>query len=138
MADRGALDGAMAAVGDRWSMLVVDALLEGPLRFGQLAESVGGIAPNILTARLRHLEREGLVTSAPYSRRPLRLAYELTGSGRDLAGALALLTTWGARRQGSEGSRRHEACGTSVETRWYCPTCDRMVDDAEADELRHV
>ncbi len=128
----------MAAVGDRWSMLVVAALLEGPLRFGQVADAVGGIAPNVLTARLRHLEREGLVAATPYSRRPLRLAYELTDPGRDLAGALALLTTWGARRQGTEGSRHHETCGTAVETRWYCPTCDRTVDDAEADELRHV
>ncbi len=128
----------MAAVGDRWSMLVVDALLGGPLRFGQLAEAVGGIAPNVLTSRLRHLEREGLVAAAPYSRRPLRLAYELTGPGRDLAGALALLTSWGARRQGTEGSPHHDVCGTAMEARWFCPTCDRAVDDDEADQLRHM
>lgn len=119
-------------------MLVVDALLAGPLRFGHLAEAVEGIAPNILTARLRHLEREGVVSATPYSRRPLRLSYELTGPGRELAGALALLTTWGARRQGSEGPRRHEVCGTPVEARWFCPTCDRTVDDEESDDLRHV
>lgn len=134
----GALDRALGAVGDRWSLLVVDALLAGPLRFGRLGEAVGGIAPNVLTARLRHLEREGLVTATPYSRRPLRHSYELTGRGRELAGALALLTTWGARRQGDEGPRQHEVCGTPVEARWYCPTCDRTVDDDESDDLRHV
>ena len=49
----------MASVGDRWTLLVVEALLEGPLRFGQVADVVSGIAPNVLTARLRHLEHEG-------------------------------------------------------------------------------
>ena len=134
----GALDRALVAVGDRWSLLVVQALLSGPLRFGQLAEAVGGIAPNVLTARLRHLEREGLVAASPYSHRPVRLNYELTGTGHELAGALALLTSWGARRQGGEEPRHHELCGTPVEARWFCPTCDRLVVEGEADGLHHV
>lgn len=119
-------------------MRLVEALLVGPFRFGELARALDGIAPNILTSRLRHLEHEGLISARPYSLRPVRLAYELTGSGQELAGALALLTTWGARRQGLEGSRRHESCGTPVEARWFCPTCDRTVDDEDADGLRHL
>ena len=50
---------ALARVGDRWTLLVVEALLDGPRRFGDLQGDVAGIAPNILTQRLRHLEREG-------------------------------------------------------------------------------
>ncbi len=128
----------MASVGDRWTLLLVHALLDGPLRFTELAEAVPGVAPNILTRRLRHLEHEGLVVATPYSRRPLRVTYDLTATGRELAGALALLSEWGARQGGEAAARHHAACGTSLEARWWCPTCDRAVVDGEADELRYA
>src|SRR5688500_14993869 len=112
---------ALERVGDRWSLLIVDALLPGPRRFNELQADVEGIAPNILTTRLRMLEREGVVHSRPYSRRPVRVAYALTATGRELAGALRLLAHWGA--VGSEGDApRHGECGTAMEARWYCPT----------------
>ena len=50
---RSALADALAAVGDRWTLLLVAALLDGPRRFGELQEEVAGIAPNVLTQRLR-------------------------------------------------------------------------------------
>ena len=53
------------------------------------APAPGGIAPNILAARLRKLERNGLVAATPYSDRPSRLSYELTADGKELGGALA-------------------------------------------------
>src|SRR5437870_50093 len=65
-----ALELALERVGDRWSLLVVDALLEGPRRYGELQEAVSGIAPNILAERLRRLEREGVVVGRPYQERP--------------------------------------------------------------------
>src|SRR2546430_4797771 len=86
---------ALARVGDRWTLLIVEALLDGPRRFGDLLESVQGIAPNILTQRLRHLEREAVLVSRPYSERPPRMAYELSAAGAELAGALRLLSDWG-------------------------------------------
>ena len=138
MDEAGPLERAVASVGDRWTLLLVSALLDGPLRFGELAEAVPGVAPNILTRRLRHLEHEGLVVATPYSRRPLRVTYELTATGRELAGALTLLTEWGARQGGEAALRHHAACGTSLEARWWCPTCDRAVVDDEADELRYA
>src|SRR5438874_1483503 len=95
------LDAALERVGDRWMLLIVDALLAGPRRFNELATEVEGIAPNILTSRLRRLESDGIVVSRPYSRRPLRFAYELTASGRELAGALRLLADWGGRSTGA-------------------------------------
>src|SRR4051794_41810399 len=88
---------ALARVGDRWTLLIVGALLDGPRRFNDLLDDVDGIAPNILTQRLRHLEREALVVAQPYSERPPRYVYELTAGGRELAGALRLLADWGAR-----------------------------------------
>jgi DNA-binding HxlR family transcriptional regulator len=131
-----ALGAALDRVGDRWSLQVVEALLAGPLRYGELTAAVTGIAPNILADRLRRLERAGLLAGTPYLQRPLRLEYALTTDGRELAGALRLLADWGARRDGGSGEPlRHAACGTPLEARWHCPTCGRVVDDAGPDEL---
>jgi DNA-binding HxlR family transcriptional regulator len=122
---------ALERVGDRWTLLVVDALLGGPRRFNELLEDVGGIAPNTLTQRLRHLEREALLIATPYSERPRRFQYELTETGRELAGALCLLADWGGRGGGAE-PLAHATCGTPLEARWYCPTCGEAVDEVEA------
>jgi DNA-binding HxlR family transcriptional regulator len=127
------LAAALDSVGDRWTLLLVEALLGGARRFGDLQEGLGGIAPNVLSQRLRRLESEGLVLAQPYSERPQRYVYELTSSGHELAGALRLLSGWGARHGESAEPPRHEACGTPVEVRWWCPTCERPVDDESAD-----
>jgi DNA-binding HxlR family transcriptional regulator len=133
-APKTALAEALERVGDRWTLLVVEALLDGPLRFGDLQGAVGAIAPNILTQRLRHLEREGLVVARPYSERPPRFVYELTTGGEELAGALRLLADWGARHAESAEPLRHSLCGTALEARWWCPSCDLPVrDDATED-----
>jgi DNA-binding HxlR family transcriptional regulator len=135
-----ALEAALDRVGDRWSLLIVDALLDGPRRFGELRDALPSIAPNILTDRLRRLERERILVATPYSTRPPRMEYTLTGDGRDLASALRLLADWGTRRTGGE-PLRHERCGTPVEARWFCPTCGLAVTDAEiagAEETRLV
>jgi DNA-binding HxlR family transcriptional regulator len=124
---------AVSRVGDRWALLLVDALLLGPRRFNDLQQDLPGIAPNVLTQRLRHLEREGVVVARPYSERPPRVVYELTASGQELAGALRLLAQWGAGAGRSDDAEplRHPACGTALEARWWCPTCARVVDDDE-------
>jgi DNA-binding HxlR family transcriptional regulator len=132
------LAAALERVGDRWSFLTVEALLGGPRRFIELQEAVTGIAPNILADRLRRLEREGVIVSRPYSERPVRLAYELTPEGQDLASALRLLADWGSRVSRDAEPIRHSACGTPLETRWYCTTCERSVAGEEADEVRFV
>ena len=133
-----ALAAALERVGDRWSLLVVDALLDGPRRYGELQAGIEGIATNVLSQRLKQLERAGVVVSRPYSTRPPRYAYELTAAGHELAGALRLLSHWGADRIGAEpGGPTHGTCGTSLDARWYCPTCDRVVNP-DTDELRFL
>jgi DNA-binding HxlR family transcriptional regulator len=112
--------------------------MDGPRRFGDLQNDVAGIAPNILSQRLRHLEREALVVARPYSERPPRMVYELSAAGLELAGALRLLADWGARHSDVAEAARHGACGTPLEVRWYCPTCERTVDEGEADELEFI
>jgi DNA-binding HxlR family transcriptional regulator len=130
------LEAALERVGDRWSLLVVESLLVGPRRWSEVAEELPGIAPNILSDRLKRLEREGVVVSRPYSRRPVRMVYELTGAGRELAGALRLLADWGAGRSPAAEPLRHATCGTPMEARWYCPTCARPVAEDEAQDVR--
>lgn len=132
------LAAALDSVGDRWTLLIVGALLDGPRRFGDLQEALQGIAPNVLTQRLRRLESEGLVLAQPYSERPQRFVYELTASGHELAGALRLLSDWGARHREGAEAPRHQVCGTAVEAHWWCPTCERPVDVDEADELDYA
>lgn len=128
---------AVARVGDRWSLLLIEALLGGPTRFSELAQSIEGIASNVLSQRLKHLEREGVVVARPYSERPRRVDYALTAAGFELAGALRLLADWGARGSDEPTGASHATCGTGLEPRWYCPTCEALVDDPEA-ELHHA
>ena len=129
---------ALARVGDRWTLLVVAALLDGPLRFNELQAQLEGIAPNVLSARLKALSEQALVVTQAYSERPPRFVYELSESGRELAGALRLLADWGARTGGGE-PYRHDVCGTALEARWWCPSCEQVVDDpADDGEVVHV
>ena len=132
------LAAALERVGDRWSLLLIESLLDGPRRFGELSESVSGIAPNILADRLRRLEGERIVRATPYSERPPRFTYALTDEGHELAGVLRLLADWGARGSAHAEPMRHGLCGTPVEARLWCPTCARPVDEPEADGLRFV
>ena len=132
---RSALADALAAVGDRWTLLVVAALLDGPRRFGELQEEVAGIAPNVLTQRLRQLERNALVVARPYSERPPRFVYELSAAGPRARRCAAAARRLGrAQRRGRLGPA-HAVCGTPMEARWWCPTCERPVSDDEGEEL---
>ena len=129
---------ALDRLGDRWSLQVVASMLSGPKHFGELSAALDGIAPNVLTARLRQMERDGLVIATPYSRRPLRLAYALTDAGRELSDAISLLAAWAARQSGATEGPVHQACGSALETRLYCPTCDRSVDAGAPEPLRWI
>jgi DNA-binding HxlR family transcriptional regulator len=135
-ADR-ALASATEVVGDRWSLRVVGRLLGGPRRFGELLDELDGLAPNILARRLAQLEAEGVVVGEPYSTRPVRHAYRLTAAGADLAGPVRMLAGWGAHRHGETHGARgpgpvHGRCGTALEARWFCSTCDEVVESRPA------
>jgi DNA-binding HxlR family transcriptional regulator len=134
--DPSPLEAALERVGDRWSLLIVEGLLDGPRRFNELSAAVPGIAPNILTDRLRRLERERILVATPYQQRPPRMSYALTVEGHDLASVLRMLADWGARGTPDAEPTRHGLCGTPLETRWYCPTCEVAVEDPDADGSR--
>lgn len=132
------LAAAMSKVGDRWTLLVVEALLDGPRRYSAVKAAVPGIATNVLSQRLKQLERDDVVVARAYSDRPPRFTYALTAAGQELAGALLLLTSWGAAHTADAEPPAHRLCGTPLGARWYCPTCGVPVGDPDADELHHV
>ena len=136
-AEQSPLAEAAARVGDRWTLLIVQTLLDGPLRFADIAERIG-IASNILSQRLKRLEQDAVILAQPYSERPPRFEYELTASGRELASTLRLLADWGARHAGGSEPLQHAACGTPLEARWYCPTCARAVEDDDATDVHYA
>jgi DNA-binding HxlR family transcriptional regulator len=125
-------------VGDRWTLLVVAGLMDGPKRFNELQEGLDGIAPNVLSGRLKVLAEQALIVAVPYTERPPRFVYELTESGRELAGALRLLADWGARGADAAEPLRHTTCGTALQARWWCPTCEQAVDDQQGDDVVFV
>src|SRR4051794_18789990 len=134
---------ALARVGDRWTLLAIAALLDGPKRFNELQEDPGGTAPTVPSARLKALTEHALIVAQPYSERPPRFVYELSESGRELGGALRLLADWGARGADGEEALRHGPCGTPLEARWWCPSCEAVLpgdfgDHDPEDELIHA
>src|SRR6187551_3572206 len=88
---------ALELVGERWAMLIVRDLLVGPRRYGELAAGLPRIPSNILAARLKELQAEGIIRRAPRSR---VIVYELTAYGRELEPIVLSLSAWGFKALG--------------------------------------
>jgi DNA-binding HxlR family transcriptional regulator len=84
----------LALVGDKWSLLVIGHLGQGPVRFSALQRAVTGVSHRMLTVTLRQLERDGLVTRTVYACVPPRVEYALTGLGATLLPSVKVLATW--------------------------------------------
>ena len=89
---------ALDIIGERWTILLLrDLFLQGPRRFQDFQESLAGVAPNTLSARLKTMEEQGLITRRVYSDHPPRLEYHLTDKGKSLGPVLKALRNWGQR-----------------------------------------
>ena len=121
---------ALEIVGDRWTVLILLELLRGFLRFAELRRRVSGIAPNILSHRLKRLERHGIVERRFYSRHPPRAEYTLTRRGHELGVVAGALAVWGRKHLSDQGALVHDACGTPIRVGYFCPACDRAVAGA--------
>ena len=84
-------------IAEKWTGLVVLALADETLRFGELRQRIGGVAPKVLTHTLRALERDGLLTRTVYAEVPPRVEYRLTALGRSLRQPLAVVQDWAER-----------------------------------------
>ena len=89
-----AVSSVLARVGDKWSVLIIVLLGDGPKRFNEIKRMVGGISQRMLTLTLRGLERDGLVTRTQFPTIPPRVDYELTPLGRSLWDAVEPLGAW--------------------------------------------
>ena len=98
-ADCRAISDVLARIGDKWSVLVVTRLGQGPMRFNELRRAIGGISQRMLTLTLRGLERDGLVTRTVFATVPPRVDYALTTLGRDLLEPVSALGAWALRNQ---------------------------------------
>lgn len=89
-----AVSSILARVGDKWSVLVVMMLADGPKRFNELKRKIGGVSQRMLTLTLRGLERDGLVSRTMFSTIPPRVDYELTALGHSLREPIEALGHW--------------------------------------------
>ncbi|SER06475.1 transcriptional regulator, HxlR family [Lentzea xinjiangensis] len=84
----------LGIVGDKWALLVVRTLKDGPRRFTELKRAIDGISQRMLTVTLRDLERDGILTRTVHNVMPPHVSYELTEMGRTLREATAPLLEW--------------------------------------------
>ncbi len=94
-------------VADKWTMLILEELTEGELRFSQLSNLIPGISQKMLTQTLRGMERDGLVTRTVHPVVPPKVEYKLTSLGQSLGAAFCGVWVWAeANLQDVEGARR--------------------------------
>jgi DNA-binding HxlR family transcriptional regulator len=91
---RAAATATLARIGDKWTVLVVGALSQGPIRYNQIRRVVEGISQRMLTLTLKGLEQDGLVSRTVYPTIPPRVEYELTDLGRTLIVPLRAVHAW--------------------------------------------
>jgi DNA-binding HxlR family transcriptional regulator len=103
-ADCRAVSSVLARVGDKWSVLIIMLLSDGPRRFNEIKRMVGGISQRMLTLTLRGLERDGLVTRTVFPTIPPRVDYELTDLGRSLP--VMALGLWARQHQSDIAAAR--------------------------------
>jgi DNA-binding HxlR family transcriptional regulator len=92
-----AVSAVLSRIGDKWSVLVVMLLGDGPRRFNELRRAIGNISQRMLTLTLRGLERDGLVTRTVFPTVPPRVDYELTELGHSLRAPVKALGEWAWR-----------------------------------------
>ena len=115
-------------IGDRWTLLIIrDLLAIGPRKYVDLSDSLKGIAPNVLSDRLKLLEAHGLVEREFYEQHPPRALYKLTKKGADLRIVMQALVEWGNKYLYDGVTVVHETCGHNVKTVTYCEQCDERV-----------
>jgi DNA-binding HxlR family transcriptional regulator len=108
-----AVSEVLARVGDKWTVLVVTVLGDGPRRFNELRRALGSISQRMLTLTLRGLERDGLVTRTVFATVPPRVDYELTKLGHSLLEPVSALGSWARKNQAAiqDARLRFDAAG---------------------------
>lgn len=126
--------GALAILGERWTLLVMREALLGRTRFGDISREVGA-ASNILSDRLATLVEHGLLERRRYSDHPESYEYIPTRKGRDVGPVLVALMQWGDRYAAPPGGpprvHVHTACGHDAHPRLVCSHCRHTIGPSE-------
>lgn len=129
---------SLEVVGERWTILILRDLFFGVSRFDDLQRGIG-LAPNILTSRLRRLCDEGVVQRRQYQQAPPRWEYVLTDKGLGLGPILFYLAKWGDQHYPSElGPPRlsvHHGCGGDVDEQRICARCGQLIGFDQIDTV---
>ena len=91
----------LTLIGDQWKVLILRDLLTGTKRFGELKKSIGNVSQKVLTAQLRAMEENGLLTRTVYAEVPPRVEYTLTDLGKSLKPILDAMWNWGEEYKAS-------------------------------------
>ncbi|MEV0294284.1 helix-turn-helix domain-containing protein [Nocardia sp. NPDC050710] len=116
-----AVSRALDVVGDRWSLLVVRELCSGPRRYSDLFADLPGISTDMLAARLKDLERDGILTRRKVGPRAGTAVYELTADGAALRPVLDSLSTWGTSQLGERRAT------DAVRAHWFALPLGRAI-----------
>src|SRR5882724_4690395 len=106
-----AVSEVLSRVGDKWTILVVGELGDGPKRFNEIRRALGSISQRMLTLTLRGLERDGLVTRTVFPTVPLRVEYELTRLGLSLLEPVIVIGAWASTHRSAiqDARRRYDS-----------------------------
>lgn len=120
-------------IGDRWTLLIIHEILVGNTTFNQIKKELNGISSNLLSDRLKYLEREKLVARKLYSSHPPRYEYTLTKSGEDLEHVFYALVIWGGNHlEKCYKKLVHTPTGNEVDIAYYSKETGEIVQDIEA------
>lgn len=110
------ISGLLQRIGDKWSLLVVQTLGSGSLRFNELRRAIPSVSQRMLTLTLRNLERDGLVNRTVTPTIPPRVDYELTELGRSLQKPICGLVQWAVDHEGAIGEAQERYDGEHSES----------------------
>jgi DNA-binding HxlR family transcriptional regulator len=116
----------LARIGDKWTVMMVGSLAQGPMRYNQLRRMVDGISQRMLTLTLKGLEQDGIVTRTMYPTIPPRVDYELTELGRKLIVPLRALYDWAQENRPAmlaarEAFAKKESASASTQASYAAP-----------------
>lgn len=119
---------SLEIVGDRWTLLIVrDLLALGPRKYVELQSALAGIAPNVLSDRLKLLEEHGVVSREFYEQHPPRARYKLTTKGLGLRFVIYALLEWGNKYEYEAVTLAHDECGHALKLKHVCEHCGEEV-----------
>ncbi len=119
-------------IGDKWTLLILYAVMHGNSTYKELQQALPGIASNLLSERLKTLEEDGFIRSQLYQEHPPRYQYRLTSAGEDLHMVFHSIMLWGEKHLSTCYKRLiHTSCGHPVQMKYYCEECGREVSEQE-------